>query len=372
MTHNSADDFKTAIASEPLSWIVGYEDLLVVTGAAGFVGCKVVAALLERGFRNLRCLLRPSADVSKFEATLEPFGGAAAVEVFKGNLLSRDDCVRLTRNARVIYHLAAGRGEKSFPDAFLNSVVTTRNLLEAAAKSGELRRFVTVSSFSVYKNVGNPGGRLLDETSPIEDRPQDRGDAYTYAKSKQDELVIATCKAFNIPYVIVRPGVIYGPGNEQIHGRVGLGTFGLFLHLGGSNRLPLTYVDNCAEAISLAGLAPGIDGEVFNLIDDDLPTSRSFLHLYKKRVRSFKSIYLPHAISYFLCWAWERYSRWSHGQLPPVFNRKMWHTYWKRTDYTNAKAKERLGWQQKVATLEALERYFASCRRKLQLDAASG
>ena len=85
--------------------------------------------------------------------------------------------------------------------------------------------------------------------------------------------------------MIVRPGVVYGPGNKGITGRVGLGTFGLFLHLGGSNEIPLTYVDNCADAIVLAGIKGGVDGEVFNVVDDDLPTSRKFLRLYKKNVR---------------------------------------------------------------------------------------
>jgi nucleoside-diphosphate-sugar epimerase len=47
--------------------------------------------------------------------------------------------------------------------------------------------------------------------------------------------------------------------------------------VGGSNVLPLTFVDNCAEAIVLGGLVPGVDGEVFNVVDDELLTSaRSF------------------------------------------------------------------------------------------------
>ena len=61
-------------------------------------------------------------------------------------------------------------------------------------------------------------------------------------------------KNFGVPYVMVRPGSVYGAGNAEVTGRVGLGTFGLFLHLGGSNTIPFTYVENCAEAIALAGL----------------------------------------------------------------------------------------------------------------------
>jgi nucleoside-diphosphate-sugar epimerase len=246
----------------------------------------------------------------------------------------------------------------------MNSVVTTRNLLEACVEHGRLRRFVNVSSLSVYSNRG-PSGRVLHEASPMETRPQLRGDAYSFAKVKQDELVMEYAARFGIPLVIVRPGYVYGPGNEAITGRVGIGTFGVFLHLGGGNPLPLTYVDNCAEAIVLAGLTQGVDGQVFNVVDDDLPSSRRFLRLYKANVRRFRSVYVPHAVSYGLSWLWEAYSRRSQNQLPAVYNRLVWHTYWKRTRYSNAQLKQRLGWKPAVPTAEALQRYFASCRERI-------
>jgi len=284
--------------------------------------------------------------------------------VIKGNLLSREDCTTATKDVAVIFHLAAGRGEKSFPDAFMNSVVTTRNLLDACLRDTCLRRFVSISSFTVYTNTQKPRWRLLDESCPVEKRPELRGDAYCFAKVKQDEIVTEYGKRFRIPYVIVRPGHVYGPGNEGITGRVGIGTFGIFLHLGGSNTIPFTYVDNCVEAIVLAGLKKGVDGEVFNVMDDDLPSSRAFLRLYKQNVRRFNSIYVPHFVSYALCWLWEKYANWSEGQLPPVFNRRRWHAYWKKTRYSNERLKARLGWTPKVPMTEGLRRYFQSCRER--------
>jgi nucleoside-diphosphate-sugar epimerase len=182
---------------------------------------------------------------------------------------------------------------------------------------------------------------------------------------KQDEIVAEYGRKFGIPYVIVRPGVVYGPGNEGITGRVGVGTFGIFLHLGGSNPIPFTYVENCADAIVLAGLKEGVNGEVFNVVDDETTLSKHFLRLYKRNVRPFASLYLPHWASYLLCYFWEKYSNWSQGQLPPAFNRASWHAYWKKTHYTNEKIKTRLGWKTKVSSAEGFSRYFESCRRKI-------
>jgi nucleoside-diphosphate-sugar epimerase len=344
--------------------IIGRDDPILVTGAAGFIGSRIVEQLLQRGFRNIRAFVRPSSDLTRLETARRVSGGAEPM-VIRGNLLSRLDCADACADVAVVFHLAAGRGEKSVPDAFMNSVVTTRNLLDACVEHARLRRFVNVSSLSVYSNRG-PSGGVLREGCAVETRPELRGDAYSFAKIKQDELVTDYAARFDVPVVTVRPGYVYGPGHEAITGRVGIGSFGVFLHLGGGNPLPLTYVDNCAEAIILAGLRTGIDGEVFNVVDDDLPSSRRFLRLYKANVRRFSSIYVPHVASYALSWLWEAYARWSQNQLPPVYNRHVWQTYWKPTRYSNAHLKQRLGWTPSVATAEGLRRYFAACRERVQ------
>lgn len=354
------------VDSETESFIIGPDDPILITGASGFIGSRLVENLLSRGFRNLRCFGRSSSKLASLETLSVRSSGATQVQVIKGNLLSPADCARAVKGVKVIFHLAAGRGEKSFPDAFANSVVTTRNLLEASLQHQGLRRFVNVSSFSVYSNKKKPRGRLLDESCPVEPRPELLSEAYVYAKIKQDQIVTQYGEKFGIPYVIVRPGYVYGPGNEGITDRVGIDTFGVFLHCGGSNTIPLTYVDNCVDAIVLAGLTKGIDGELFNVVDDDLPTSRRFLRLYKQNVRKFRSLYVPHIVSYALCCLWEKYSNWSAGQLPRAFSSRRWHAYWKKTGYSNQKLKTRVNWTPKVATPEALRRYFESCRNRLQ------
>jgi nucleoside-diphosphate-sugar epimerase len=343
------------------SFIVSRDDRILVTGAAGFIGSRVVENLLDRGFRNLVCFGRPSGKLCR----LKEIGNRRGVQIqlVTGNLLSRRDCETACKDAKLIIHLAAGTGEKSFPDAFMNSVVTTRNLLDASLQTGQLLRFVLVSSFSVYTNCGKPHGRLLEESCPIEEHGELRGEAYCFAKYQQEQLLLEYGKNFGVPYVVVRPGSVYGEEKLAIVGRVGIDTFGMFLHMGGPNTIPFTYVDNCADAIVLAGLVRSVDGEIFNVVDDDLPTSRQFLRWYKKNVKAFKSIYVPHAVSYALCYTWELYHQWSEGQLPPAFNRRRWHAYWKKTRYSNEKLKSRLGWRPKVSAAEGMRRFFQSCRQ---------
>jgi nucleoside-diphosphate-sugar epimerase len=342
------------------SEFIRQDELILVTGAAGFVGSRVIHNLLERGYHRIRCFVRPSSSASEI-VSLIGTGQFPGLHIYRGNLLSHEDCRRAVQDTAVVIHLAAGRGEKSVPDAFLNSVVTTRNLLEACGDQEGIRRVVHVSSFAVYSNA-EPRQRLLCESGEIEKHPELRGEAYCFAKTKQEEIARKMQVERKIPSVILRPGVVYGPGNLAISGRVGIDTFGVFLHMGGSNRIPLSYVDNCAEAVVLAALTPGIDGEIFNVIDDDLPTSREFLRDYKRNVKRFRSIRIPKAGSYLLCWLWERYSTWSEGQLPPVFNRRRWNSLWRKTTYSNQKIAQVLGWKQVVPTKAAMDHYFEACR----------
>lgn len=344
-------------------YIIKPTDSILITGAGGFIGSKVVETLLERGFKNLRCFIHSSRNLSVLKAMADRTN--TNIEFVQGNLHSPEDCKQAVKGISVIYHLAIGSGGKSFPSSFMNAVIPTRNLLDACINDKSLKRFVNTGSFAIYSNRNNQQRLLQDESCPIDEHPELRADAYAFAKLKQDQIVAEYGRKHNLPYVIVRPSYVYGPGKDSIPGRVGMDTFGIFMHLGGSNKIALTYIDNCADAIVLAGVVKGVDGETFNIVDDDLPSSRQFLRLYKKNVKKFKSIYIPHGLSYFLCHLWEQYSIISKGQLPPIFTRNEWHAYWKKTRYSNNKIKKQLGWKMKVPTEEGLNNFFEYCRERI-------
>jgi len=343
-------------------WIISSSEPILVTGSNGFIGSRVVKVLLDYGFCKIRCFVRPSGNLRSLRDII---GGAEknGVEMVEGNLLNPADCARAMSGISVVYHLAAGM-DSSFAGCFMNSVLTTRNLLDSSLDDRKLKRFVNVSSFAVYSNIYMPRGAMLDETAPLEKNPSQRHDPYGYAKLKQEQLIEKYHRDFGIPYAIVRPGAVYGPGKSQLTGRIGIDTFGIFLHLGGSNQIPFTYVDNCAEAIILAGLVKGVDGEIFNVVDDDPPISKDFLHLYKRHMGGFLSVPLPYSLTRMLCSLWESYSNWSKGQLPPRFNRRQCAAEWKGNCYSNAKLKEMLGWGPKVSFVEARKLYFSAMKGK--------
>ncbi len=342
------------------NFVIAYDDPILITGAGGFIGSRVVERLLAYGFSNLRCFVRGSSNLTALNRHILT-ANKNQIHMITGNLLSREDCKRAAEDVSIVFHLAAGV-EKTFPGCYMNSVVATRNLIDAILDKGNLKRMVNVSSIAVYSNRDTNKSGILDEKCEMDKECALRNEAYVYGKVKQDEIVLDYAKKFNIPYVIVRPGEVFGPGKRKISGRVGIDTFGIYLHLGGKNQIPLTYVDNCAEAIVLAGIRGEVNGEVFNIVDDDIPTSRQFLKMYKKNVGHFWSVYIPYRISYLLCYFWEKYSAWSRGQLPPVFNRRQCIAAWKKVRYSNKKIKEKVGWKPRVPIDEALRIYFKYMR----------
>lgn len=339
-------------------FLLGKDAPILVTGSNGFIGSRVVEHLLAYGFSDIRCFVRHSSSLHRLEDVISRRSASTRVRLVKGDLLSKEDCASATRSVQLIIHLAAGF-DKSFAGAFMNSALATRNLLEAFLSFGQPRRFVNVSSFAVYSSLKMERGEILDEDSPLEDNYQARQDAYGFGKFKQEELVRRYGRDKNLPYVILRPGTVFGPGKKDLTGRIGIDTFGFFAHVGGRNQLPLTFVDNCAEAVILAGIVPGVDGRVFNVVDDELLTSAQFLKAYRRRVGRFFSVRIPYPVAWTFCVLWERYSRWSKGQLPAAFNRRRCVAEWGGSRFTNRRLRESLGWTPRVGIEDAMNAFLS-------------
>jgi len=120
-------------------FIASPKDCILVTGSNGFIGSKVVEKLLEHGFANLRCFVRPSSKLDRLKKLLGDVPARQKVEFVIGDLLSQDDCKKATAGVSIIYHLAAGM-EKSFAGAFMNSALGTRNLVDAFLEPSARKR----------------------------------------------------------------------------------------------------------------------------------------------------------------------------------------------------------------------------------------
>lgn len=329
---------------------------VLVTGAAGFLGRHVAASLLEQGVQRLRLHVRARAPQSLVEDLRARFP-QASIEVAAANLLYRHELDALVEGVDCIVHAAAGmRGAAA--DLFANTVVGTRNLLDAAV-AAKVRRVVLVSSFAVYRTATLASGGRHDESVPIEDVGIAKG-AYAHAKTRQEHLVAQYRQAHGLETVTLRPGVIYGPGGEGPSSRVGIQAMGLFFSLGGRAELPLTYVGNCADAIAVAALrAP--DGAAYSVVDDALPSCADYLRAYRRSRGGLRVLPVPYWALLLGSRVLVAYHRHSKGQLPAVFTPYVVRSLYRPFRHSNAALKA-LGWQPRVDTREGMRKTFEAVR----------
>lgn len=329
--------------------------MVLVTGGLGFLGRRLVKKLVESGCKNIRCLVRPGTLPDVLVSILGEIPDLN-LELFPASFNDNIALQKALEGVSIVYHLAASV-TGSAAAMVANTVAGSDNLYQACIDSS-VSRFVLVSSFSVIGVANVSRKSVIDENTPMEEHPELR-DTYALSKYMQEALAWEYFDSDKLPLVVIRPGVIFGPGNQILGGRVGLNIFGFFLHLGGSNLLPLTYVDNCADAIMLAGTVPEITGEVFCIVDDDIPTSRQILRRYKKEVARLRVIPVPYMllrlIAYFNLW----YTNRTNGHLPAVFTSYKVKTLWKGKKFNNQKAKEMLNWAPRVSMKDGLDMTYS-------------
>lgn len=236
---------------------------VLVTGGNGFVGRHLVAALVDRGDR-VRVLALPAEDASRLEQ--------CGVKVYRGD-------IRDPRTLRVpvsgtdsVLHLAAMRDARLPAQAYRAvNVAGTRNVAQAALAAG-VRRFVFMSSCSVY---GLGHGRPVDETFPL--APFNH--PYPVTKAEADRGVLEMSRRQGLPAVIVRPGQILGPGGAALFAAMAervLRGHG-FLVGKGDNAMPFVYVEDVVRGLLLALDHDKAPGNAYNITNDSPLTQRQML-----------------------------------------------------------------------------------------------
>lgn len=226
---------------------------VLVTGGSGFLGGHLARRLLADGL-NVRLLVRNPDGLS---AEL-----AQQCEIIHGDLTDRASLLRAVSDVMFVYHCAANVKTWDKWEAYYEAnVVGVRNLLHAVADSNpSLQRLIHVSSVDVYGYPESPSDELA-ETSGA-------GFGYGESKLQGEEFVRQFCQSKNIPFTIVRPANIIGPGSQFIE-RMGQELkSGLMLKIdSGRANAGLIYVENLLDYMVWAANADAAVGECYNLRD---------------------------------------------------------------------------------------------------------
>ena len=324
---------------------------LLVTGASGFLGNYVVAVALRQG-HQVSAVVRPATNEQNLAWHNHP-----ALELIRIDLRHKDGIVDALQGVEAVIHLAAAKAG-DFDTRFAGTVTATENLLAAMIEASVLR-LVAISTFSVYDYLRSPAGTTITEETIVERCPLDR-DEYAQTKLLQEELIRKFEQNYTAQVTIVRPGLVYGKDrlwNTLLGGKL---TDNLWLRVGANATLPLTYVENCADAILSATEREEAIGQTINIVDDDLPTQRTYVQkLAKLKYSMPRTIPVNWTLMRAIAWSvWSYNKKVLKGQakLPGLLNPAILDARFKHFCFSNARAKQILNWKPVYSLDTALER----------------
>jgi nucleoside-diphosphate-sugar epimerase len=225
---------------------------VLVTGATGGLGRVLVPALVREGLQVVATGRRrePPAELCEPHVTYTPAD------------LECEPLEPIARGVETVFHLAARSSPWGTREAFTRAnVVATQRVLDAARAAG-CRRFIHVSTPSIYTEARDRLG--LTEVSPL---PQQLANEYARSKLQAERLVIEAASR-GMPTVVLRPRAIVGPFDTVLLPRLlraaRRGT--LVLPDGGRALVELTDARDVVSALLAArDRAQAVSGRVFNI-----------------------------------------------------------------------------------------------------------
>lgn len=315
---------------------------VVVTGANGQLGRAFVRRLIKTGER-IRLFVRrlPVPEIlnhPQVEVVLGELGDPSAVD-------------RAIAGATTVFHLGATMGGP-WETHEAGTIAGTRNVVEACLKH-RVPKMIHVSSLSVIDWAGHPASKPVNESSPLEPHPHQRGH-YTRAKLEAEHIVRAAAQERGLPVIVLRPGKMWSEMGPLIDAAVGLRVGKRLLIIGDAEiRLPLVCVDDVVDGIAKATESSFADGRVYQMVGDDLMTRDELASLYARgREPGLRIFHVPMGLACFLAKGAELLCK-LLGRASPISPYRLRSAYVPLA-FDCTKAREELGWQPHVKSAAVL------------------
>jgi len=235
------------------------DQLVLVTGATGFTGQALCRKLLKAGAR-IRAIARSSSNISALNDV--------DIEWVRGNVFDKETLAVAAEGVNYIFHVAAAFNEEmeSEEDYRKVHVYSTQILAKLVTGKPEFKRFLHVSTVGVH---GHIEVERANETYRFS-----AGDAYQRTKLEAEEWLAQYSTKSGLPYTVVRPAPIYGPGDKRLLKFFKMAKMGFVLMLGkGKGMFHMVHVDDLTNIFLLAASKEEALGEVFIAVSDDAPIS---------------------------------------------------------------------------------------------------
>lgn len=324
---------------------------VLVTGGAGFLGRHLLKKLDKEGV-DVVAIVRRSSDTGGLKGR--------KLSLVVGDLRDDDVIETAMQSVDVVIHAAATMGG-SWDDFYAINVEATRRLLEAARRHG-VRRFIHISSVSVYDHSSKGGGHVFTEDMPYETKQLT---FYSKSKIEAEKVVWEYAQKDGVPCVVLRPGALYGIGGPLYPAQLGLPLGGNRFAVIGNGRspVPLCHVQSVVDAVWLSIGNDAAIGGCYNLMEDDTIDRIDYLRKVKQIVNPELSIV---KLPYWLARTMSLSFRILFGilgrkaPLRPLYLKTASRAFY----YSTERAKRELGWQPSVDFDDSIEEVLNWHRQK--------
>lgn len=224
---------------------------VLVTGATGFLGTALVRLLLQEN-EAVRVLARDAHKAQQLFGT--------QVDIIQGQITERHKVEAAIRGINVIYHLAGRLYHPSTPTRLYQEthITGTKILLDCCQCSASLTRLIHCSTTGVYGVTGQVAANEHTTYAPT--------NPYEATKLESERLALRAYREYGLPITIIRPGLVYGPGDLHLLGFFRQIARGLPATIaGGRAHIHPIYINDMSRAFLLAAYEPQSIGCSYNI-----------------------------------------------------------------------------------------------------------
>ena len=229
---------------------------VLVTGGGGFLGSAIATRLVERKYHVRSFSRNPYPDLSSM-----------GIEQIQGDICNKTAIEHALRGVDLVFHTAAKAGIwGNYSDYYTTNVTGTQNVI-AGCKKHHISRLIYTSSPSVVFSGTDMEG--VNESVPY---PATYHAYYPQTKAIAEQVVIKAAGQ-GLMTIILRPHLIWGPGDKHFVPRI-IAKANRLIRVGnGKNLIDTVYIDNAADAHILAADAleknPKLSGNIYFISQGD-------------------------------------------------------------------------------------------------------
>lgn len=321
---------------------------VLVTGGTGFIGSHLVEALIERGM-EVRCLIRNKNNL-KWLRDL-------TVEYVEGDLKDRVSIFRAVKGVNQIFHLAGVTKAVKEETYYEINAMGTKNLVDVCLEADPpIEKFIYLSS-QAAAGPCNHNGKKREEDPCLPVSP------YGRSKRKGEEFLLEHLN--HIPFLILRPSVVYGPRDRDVFAFFKILSKGINpIFCSPDQQVSLCYVQDIIQGILLASDSKDLQGEIFFLSDGQVYRMDQIGETFAEiiGVKAYR-IRIPFGILYGMASLSELFSKIS--QKPPLLNRgKLEEMIQKNWVCDITKANQLLGFKPKISLQEGIRLTYEWYRKE--------